>query len=55
MEQVFIGIDVANTLFPFSNAIDQEIQVEGEPPGQLAGSVWQVGRRKFARLEGVEH
>lgn len=24
-----IGIDVANTLFPFSNAIDQEIQVEG--------------------------
>ena len=28
--------------------------IEGEPPGQLAGSVWQVGRRKFARLEGVD-
>ncbi|MFN2413288.1 MAG: ABC transporter permease, partial [Pyrinomonadaceae bacterium] len=24
-----IGIDVANTLFPYSNALDQEIQVEG--------------------------
>lgn len=24
-----IGIDVANTLFPFSNAIDREIQIEG--------------------------
>lgn len=24
-----IGIDVANTLFPFSNALDQEIQIEG--------------------------
>ena len=24
-----IGIDVANTLFPYSNAIDQEIQIEG--------------------------
>ena len=31
-----------------------EIRIEGEPPGQLAGSVWQVGRRKFARLEDVE-
>src|SRR5688572_5286810 len=24
-----VGIDVANTLFPFSNALDQEIQIEG--------------------------
>lgn len=24
-----IGIDVANTLFPFSNALDQDIQIEG--------------------------
>ncbi len=24
-----IGIDVANTLFPFSNALDEEIQIEG--------------------------
>jgi putative ABC transport system permease protein len=24
-----IGVDVANTLFPFSNAIDQQIQIEG--------------------------
>lgn len=29
---------------------DEEIPIEGDPPGQLAGSVWQVGRRKFARL-----
>jgi tyrosyl-tRNA synthetase len=32
----------------------EEIRIEGEPPGQLTGSVWQVGRRKFARLEGVD-
>ncbi len=32
----------------------EDIQVEGTPPGELAGSIWQVGRRKFARLEGVE-
>ncbi len=31
-----------------------DIRVEGPPPGQLAGSIWQVGRRKFARLDGVE-
>ena len=24
-----IGVDVANTLFPFSNALDQEVQIEG--------------------------
>jgi tyrosyl-tRNA synthetase len=33
---------------------DEDIRIEGEPPGQLAGSVWQVGRRKFARLAGIE-
>jgi len=32
----------------------EDIPIEGEPPGQLAGSVWQVGRRKFARLTGIE-
>jgi tyrosyl-tRNA synthetase len=32
----------------------EDIRIEGSPPGELAGSVWQVGRRKFARLEGVE-
>ena len=32
----------------------EDIRVEGPPPGQLAGSIWQVGRRKFARLDGVE-
>jgi tyrosyl-tRNA synthetase len=31
-----------------------DIRVIGEPPGQLLGSVWQVGRRRFARLAGVE-
>ena len=33
---------------------DEELRVQGPPPGELAGSIWQVGRRKFARLEGVE-
>jgi tyrosyl-tRNA synthetase len=32
----------------------EDIRIEGTPPGQLAGSVWQVGRRKFARLGGLE-
>ena len=32
----------------------EDIRVEGPPPGQLAGSIWQVGRRKFARLDGLE-
>ena len=32
----------------------EDIRIEGSPPGELAGSVWQVGRRKFARLEGIE-
>jgi tyrosyl-tRNA synthetase len=32
----------------------EDIRVEGPPPGQLAWSIWQVGRRKFARLDGLE-
>jgi tyrosyl-tRNA synthetase len=32
----------------------EDIRIEGTPPGELAGSIWQVGRRKFARLDGVE-
>jgi tyrosyl-tRNA synthetase len=32
----------------------EDIRIEGDPPGQLTGSVWQVGRRKFARLVGIE-
>jgi tyrosyl-tRNA synthetase len=31
----------------------EELRVQGPPPGELAGSIWQVGRRKFARLAGV--
>jgi tyrosyl-tRNA synthetase len=30
----------------------EAIAIEGDPPGQLSGSVWQVGRRRFARLSG---
>jgi tyrosyl-tRNA synthetase len=29
------------------------LRVVGDPPGQYVGSVWQVGRRKFARLAGL--
>jgi tyrosyl-tRNA synthetase len=32
----------------------EEIPIGGEPPGRLEGTVWQVGRRKFARLAGIE-
>jgi tyrosyl-tRNA synthetase len=32
----------------------EDLRVVGDPPGQLLGSVWQVGRRRFARLAGVE-
>jgi tyrosyl-tRNA synthetase len=32
----------------------EDIRIEGNPPGQLAGSIWQVGRRKFARLAGID-
>jgi tyrosyl-tRNA synthetase len=31
----------------------EDLRVIGEPPGHLSGSVWQVGRRRFARLAGV--
>ena len=34
--------------------VDEEIRIQGDPPGQLAGSVWQVGRRKFVRLGTLE-
>jgi tyrosyl-tRNA synthetase len=33
---------------------EEDITIEGDPPGQLAGSVWQVGRRRFARLAGID-
>jgi len=33
---------------------DETVRLEGEPPGQYQGSVWQVGRRRFARLAGVQ-
>jgi tyrosyl-tRNA synthetase len=32
----------------------EDVRVDGEPPGQFAGSVWQVGRRRFAKLAGLE-
>jgi tyrosyl-tRNA synthetase len=32
---------------------EETIRIDGEPPGELRGSVWQVGRRRFARLAGV--
>jgi len=32
---------------------EEDLRVAGDPPGQYLGSVWQVGRRKFARLGGV--
>ena len=32
----------------------EEIPIAGTPPGQLEGTVWQVGRRKFARLAGID-
>jgi tyrosyl-tRNA synthetase len=34
---------------------EEDLPLDGEPPGQFAGSVWQVGRRRFARLAGVVH
>jgi tyrosyl-tRNA synthetase len=33
----------------------EDLRVEGDPPGQLLGTVWQVGRRRFARIAGVVH
>jgi tyrosyl-tRNA synthetase len=32
----------------------EDLRLDGEPPGQYLWSVWQVGRRKFARLAGVD-
>jgi tyrosyl-tRNA synthetase len=32
---------------------EETIRIEGDPPGELGGSVWQVGRRRFARLAHV--
>jgi tyrosyl-tRNA synthetase len=31
----------------------EAVDLDGNPPGQLGGTVWQVGRRRFARLERV--
>jgi tyrosyl-tRNA synthetase len=31
----------------------ENLPIEGEPPGAISGSVWQVGRRRFARLAGM--
>ena len=31
----------------------EDLPIEGEPPGAISGSVWQVGRRRFARLAGI--
>ena len=31
----------------------EDLPIDGEPPGPMAGSVWQVGRRRFARLAGI--
>lgn len=31
----------------------EDMPIEGEPPGAISGSVWQVGRRRFARLAGM--
>jgi tyrosyl-tRNA synthetase len=32
---------------------DEDLPIGGEPPGTISGSVWQVGRRRFARLAGT--
>jgi tyrosyl-tRNA synthetase len=31
----------------------EDVVVDGTPPGRFGGSIWQVGRRRFARLAGV--
>ena len=31
----------------------EDLPIDGEPPGAISGSVWQVGRRRFARLAGI--
>jgi tyrosyl-tRNA synthetase len=32
---------------------EEDLRLEGDPPGQYGGSIWQVGKRRFARLAGV--
>lgn len=34
---------------------EETLRIGGPPPGELGGTVWQVGRRRFARLAGVVH
>jgi len=31
----------------------EDVGIPGEPPGDLVGSIWQVGRRRFARVAGT--
>jgi tyrosyl-tRNA synthetase len=31
----------------------EDLRIHGDPPGDLAGSVWQVGKRRFARVSGI--
>jgi tyrosyl-tRNA synthetase len=31
----------------------EDLPIDGEPPGSISGSVWQVGKRRFARLAGI--
>jgi tyrosyl-tRNA synthetase len=31
----------------------EDLRIDGDPPGDIAGSVWQVGKRRFARVSGV--
>jgi tyrosyl-tRNA synthetase len=31
----------------------EDLRIEGDPPGDLVGSVWQVGKRRFARVSGI--
>jgi len=31
----------------------EDLRIDGDPPGDLAGSVWQVGKRRFARVSGI--
>jgi tyrosyl-tRNA synthetase len=35
--------------------LEETLRGAGPPPGELGGSVWQVGRRRFARLARVVH
>ncbi len=31
----------------------ENVRIAGDPPGDLLGSVWQVGKRRFARVSGI--